>query len=63
VPCASCASIAVRQIWDEVIGLPVKESQEVEALTKEEIVALLGLAKSPFEHILLQRLLSEMPIL
>ncbi len=40
---------AVRELWREYIGQSVEESQEVTAFTREEMIALLGLARTPFE--------------
>lgn len=52
---------ALREYWSEHTGLAVEQSEE--GLTTKEMVALLGLAKSPFEPALLRRLFSDFLLL
>lgn len=52
---------AVRDLWREITGEVVKESEEL-PLAKEEMVALVGLAKTVFDLRTLQKLIRDISV-
>lgn len=52
---------ALRELWREYAG-HVVENSEIPMLSREEVTALLGLARTPFELETLRKLLSDIPV-